>query len=508
VLFEDSYAAKFRDAYLPSGTQVLFYRKDLGIYGDSFSDQNTRKLISSYFNSSSDWVHETATGQTLSFDGSGYYLVENVVFPGLQGSPGGALLLIPRAEISTAANEIAAVLALAIFIALSLFYHVRTRKEEKTWRYSVQLILWSSVVFLAVFFVLFLQNSGFVKLERIPYQLYNSTMRLEPDAGVYDLGFEERFTVFVDTGDEEINTAAVGLRYDPQAVDVEMLDTASSSCSYFIEKTIDPTAGDIRLSCVILNDQPGQESLPLADVVVRTKRTGTFDLSFDPAETKVLANDGLGTNVLRMSQSGSYSVGNFDPTLDGTVASSSSATSSVESFVVFSPSHPNQSRWYNSPNASFVWRGKPGQVYRYSFDGQPDSIPTAAHTTEDTSVSIPVPGDGIFYFHLQLASGGPVANYRVQVDQTPPAVASIHLSSDKIVVGDVVRFSFDAQDAGSGVQNNYYVNLGNHLFLPVGSQLYVPFLVPGDQVLTLRVYDDAGNYTEKSQTVHVEPLQQ
>jgi hypothetical protein len=81
----------------------------------------------------------------------------------------------------------------------------------------------------------------------------------------------------------------------------------------------------------------------------------------------------------------------------------------------------------------------------------------------------------------------------------------VHLSSDKIVVGDVVRFSFEAEDAGSGVEQNYYVDLGNHLFLPTGSQLFVPFLEAGDHTVILRVYDEAGNYAEHTQIVHVAP---
>jgi hypothetical protein len=143
-------------------------------------------------------------------------------------------------------------------------------------------------------------------------------------------------------------------------------------------------------------------------------------------------------------------------------------------------------------------------VYAYEFDSLPDTIPSNKHTTQDSTLDVPIPGDGIFYFHLRLVSGGPVAHYRVQVDKTAPSIASIHLSSDRIVVGDVVRFSFEAKDAGSGIQQNYYVDLGNHLFLPTGSQLFIPFLEAGDQKVILRVYDTADNYTERSQIIHVE----
>ena len=78
------------------------------------------------------------------------------------------------------------------------------------------------------------------------------------------------------------------------------------------------------------------------------------------------------------------------------------------------------------------------------------------------------------------------------------------LSAERVVAGDVVRFSFLAEDSGSGIQRNYYVDLGNHLFLPIGPQLFIPFLEAGEQKVVLRVYDDAGNYSEALKTIEVE----
>ena len=51
----------------------------------------------------------------------------------------------------------------------------------------------------------------------------------------------------------------------------------------------------------------------------------------------------------------------------------------------------------------------------------------------------------------------------------------------------------------------HYIDLGDHLFLPVGSQMFIPFLEAGGtrRHNPLRVYDAAGNYSESSQVVHV-----
>ncbi len=496
---DDAYATHFRDTYLPLGTEVLFYNKQFGIYGDSFSNPETRKLINSYFNSGSEWIQNGSSGKTISFNDGRFFLIENTVFPGLEQDSAGAIIFIPRNDFSDIANIITSLLTLLIFVFFALLHHVRSRGEERGWRYYILLIFMSIPVFALAFLALHINNIGYLKLGRIPYTLYNSTLRIQPEFGIYDTDFEQRFSIVVDTGDEDINAVQVGLVFDPKAIDVKAIETASSTCSYVIENTIDTRAGIAKLACVIFKSGGERGSLPIADVVILPRRPGTFTLSFDKEETKVLASDGLGTDVLRLAQAGSYQVDNFDPTLFTTTT-----TTTKKSFVVFSPTHPNQSRWYNASTARFVWKGKAKAVYAYAFDSLPDTIPSKMHTVQDTAVNVPIPGDGIFYFHLQLVSGGPVTHYRVQADETPPSIASMHLSAEKIVVGDVVRFSFEAQDTGSGVQKNYYVDLGNHLFLPIGSQLFIPFLELGDQKVVLRVYDAAGNYSEKSQVIHVE----
>jgi hypothetical protein len=150
-----------------------------------------------------------------------------------------------------------------------------------------------------------------------------------------------------------------------------------------------------------------------------------------------------------------------------------------------------------------LWQGKPDEVYAYAFDTQPNTIPSNDKTLREWKIDIAMPGDGIFYFHLK-SSSGEVSHYRIQVDRTPPTILAMRLSAEKIYVGDVARLSFDAEDAASGVQRNYYVDLGNHLFLPVGAELYIPFIHSGEQPVTLRVYDDAGNYSQKKEIIKVQ----
>lgn len=484
-LMNDEYATRFRDSYLPKGAEVLFYTKEFGVYGASFSDPERRKLVHSYFDQGSGWAQNKSSGNTITFDGNSFYIVKNIIFPGLEQSPGGALIFLPRQDISKIVQILLSLVTSIIFIFFALKYHRHSYGEAHGWRYSIFLTAISFLIFALVSSLLYIQNSGYLKLERIPFALYNSTLRFQPDSGIYDINSEQKFKVMVDVGDEKINAVQAEIVFDPESVDVRAIEIDNSVCSYVIENQIDSLLGRARLSCVLLESKGDRDSLRIADVVVVPKKTGAFTLSFDMRETKVLASDGLGTDVLRMAQSGNYQIDVPDV------------------FAVFSPSHPNQSRWYNNSTAHFVWEGKQDAVYRYEFDSLPHTAPSDHHTIQGTSVTIPIPGDGIFYFHLQDVSGGPIIDYSIRSDRTPPSIIDMQSSSENIVAGDVVRFSFDAQDIGSGIQRNYYIDLGNHLFLPVGSNPFIPFLEVGDRKLILRVYDNANNYSERSQVIHV-----
>ncbi len=498
ILMDDKYATRLRDTGFQKGVEISFYNKQFGIYGNSFSDKETRKLITSYFNSGSDWIQNGLSGKTVFLEDGTFYMVENIVFSSLEGDQAGALIFIPRNDISAGLNLIISLLTLCTFLLFAIKSHFNSRGEEHGWRYYTLVIGISIPIIVLSFFALQLGNSGYTKLKHIPYLLYNSTLRIQPDYGIYDLDFEQKFLIIADTGDESINAVEIGLNFDPRALEVKSFRPASSTCSYVIENKIDTVNGKINFSCVLIKSGGERGSLPIAELTAAPKQVGTFILSFNE-DTKVLANDGLGTNVLRMSQAGSYRADNFDLS-----TKNENLSDTKRRFVVFSHSHPNQSKWYNDREAKFIWKGTPGAVYAYEFDSSPDTIPSKSKTLQDSTVSVQIPGDGIFYFHLQLASGGPIAHYRIQSDITPPTVTSIDLSSDKIVAGDVVRLSFQAEDITSGIQNNYYIDLGNHLFLPMGSQIYIPFVEPGNQKITLRVYDGANNYSEISRFVQVE----
>ena len=341
-----------------------------------------------------------------------------------------------------------------------------------------------------------LKNMGSLRLERSPYPLYNATLSIAPDFGIYHVGSSQNLSVVVDPGDEPVNAIEMTLTYAPEVMHVDDIDTESSPCSMVVDQSIDDEHGTLTFRCVIFDAQMYQDPFAVVVLHVTFVGEGNSDVHFVNEATSVLANDGLGTDVLRYAEDASYKSAWF--TLDD------SDSVDARSFVMFSPSHPNPSRWYPADQIQMIWiDAVPGRAYRYTLDEYPSVSVLDAPLSYAQRATFSVVEDGAYYFHLQAAEGGPIATYPIHVDMTAPRISEFLASSDVVTAGDVVRFSFGGSDASSGVQRNFYVDLGSGLLLPVSQTMYLPFLQEGDQTIRLRIYDNAGNSTEQEKTIHV-----
>lgn len=502
-LTDDDYATRFKENYLPPGVEIAFYTNQYGIYGNSFSDPVVDQRLDSYFNSSSEWINGELNEKTIFFEDGQYFLVKNEVFPGLEDSPGGVLLFIPRQDISTVANVIIGLTTAFTFLMLSLYFHLRARGEEKTWRYYLLLLVTSVVVAAMVYFTLKLQDNEFIGLSKEFYVADHLTLSLNPEFGIFDQEAEQRFSVIASGQLKEASQLDVSLLYDQTALQIKELDDTSTACSSVLQKQINEQEGRITFTC-ILSPSAQHSERTLTDIILQPIASGQASLEFDNSTTHLSDLTGsTNTDILRMTQSSSYRFEDFNYAAVG----QRSDLLAPKPLVVFSPTHPNASRWYSTRTARFVWASYSEQGFVYAFDNKPDTVPLYTHIVTDSHVEIPVPGDGVYYFHLKSLESDHVEHYRIQVDHTPPTITSLAVSSNYISVGGVLRLTVQADDAASGIQNNYYIAVDQDLWLPVGEQVLVPMTKAGTQHLAVRAFDTAGNFTEQSLNIEVKTAQ-
>lgn len=487
-LLDDNYAKKFVAEYLGHGEQLAFYTTEYGLSGTSFTDQGSKKMLSSYFNPESEWIKNGRSEDLIRLGFGKYYLVKNIVFPGLEHSPGGVLVFVPYNSIARFIQVVVVLIALLVFLMLVVCQYRHKKNKHLTSSHRLRIFSAFTVLILLIIIILSLPIDTYLKLQHLPYVLYNSTIRLQPEAGIFSKNFERNIAVLVDTGEESVNTVVLDLSYDPEILMVEAVTLNDSFCTLVIENKIDNELGKLNLTCGVPSPGFSGKSGNLANILVEPKKAGVASFIFNSG-TKVLANDGLGTDVLRFASNGSY---NIEPD---------------KSIIVFSSTHPNSERWYSNRAVDFNWSGQAlGTSYAYSFDNNPNSVPSLTSQITGSKITVTAPQDGIFYFHLAPVTAGrlgSVTTYKVQIDTTPPAELSIKASATKIQVGEVIRLAFSARDDASGLQNFYYISFGDSLFLPVGQQTYIPFTSSGAKNIKLRIYDYAGNYSEQALVIKV-----
>ena len=496
--FDDEYAFRFKERYLKKETHLIFYTKEEGIVGNTFQNEKTIQLLNTYFGIGSDLIVENLFELTeeVEIDGK-YYFVKNIVFTGIEESPGGVLIFCESHHIFQ--SLCFGTIVLLIFLLLQiLIYAFSFKNSVIRKKYNIVLIISSLIIFLIVASTSFYKlNKYTINFKKPVYIIYNSVIKFEPETDVSNRLFEKQIAIKLSTGGEAINAIEAVINYDPEAAEVLDIITTNSFCRQdsFITKTIDNENGVINIACFLPN--PGFSGLNgiLAELLIQPLKSGQFSLCFGD-ETKVLANDGLGTNVLRMTINGSYNIISYDD-----------QQNIEEPLAIFSYTHPNSARWYKRKNVHLFWPGIKGAIYKYALNNIPDFIPGEENITSKNSLSFDVNKDGIYYFHLLLEKDRgtkTIVHYKIMIDSTPPFSPIIKVSHKMIEPGEMVRFDFTAEDELSGIQKGFYVKFDEGIFLPVAPPLYMPFLNLGKYFVVIRIFDKAGNFSDSMIEINVQ----
>ena len=492
-ILDNTYATEFKKKYLKPVEQVAFYSIKDGVYGTSFNDPAIERIFKSLFSVGSNAIQGEKVGRIAGHFkiGNTIFHVVNARFADLTGPKvGGVFVLIPA---HTNAPPTVAGLAGMIFL-IFLSFHVR-KKHKTKW---IKIIILFVALFLTVGTVVASVWSvrGFLYRNPPPYTIYNSTMELYPNSNIFSGLTQQKIDIQITTGGEEINAAQASIKYDPTQVQIEEIVMDNSFCDqqFIIEKTIDNKNGTATIVCGNAGGFLADRAI-LAELIMQPLRLGEATLQFTE-DTSVLAYDGLGTNVLRTVTNGSYQfVNSFISSADNAVA-------------LFSQSHPNPTRWYNNKNVRITWiNSEPYEDFAYSLDQNPNTVPDGKKISDKTSIDLRVESDGVYYFHLTSLKSSRVkrtAHLKILIDTTPPILPEIQVSASEINIAEVLRLNFLSHgDATSGLQKNFYVQFDNGLWLPTLPQMNIPFFETGGHSISLRVFDNAGNYSDTNSEIYV-----
>jgi len=491
-LADDIYATHFANAYLPEGSEVAFYTKEYGLAGTSITIPVSKKLIEGYLKPELDIIQNDNTEKLIRLPDGKIFIVRNMFLPGVEGSAGGVLIFTQLKYINLLVIiDLLIPLAIFFIVLFKLRRHYLRRGKKISWC-CPSLDIFVIIYFLSCLTLLLFLYGNLPKFKMPVYPLYNSVLRLQPEGGIFDSRFPQRISVILDSGGEAINAIRLSLSYNPSELKVQSIDMDRSICENFILSEHNSKTGQIEMECIIPNPGFKGNGAIVGDLFFKAEPGIKQTVIRFNDDSQVLANDGLGTNVLRLA-------------VNSTIRfNADSLTAGKESLLLFSPSHPNPERWYSKKTVALSWAPSlPGRIS--AVDG----------VLEKTSASLPplqkkVLEDGTHHFTVSMRaeSGKEISeSIAVNIDTTPPETLTLSASETKIKPGGLVRFTASGKDSMSGLQRVFYLKIDDEIFFPIGQDVYIPFPQSGVYTITLRAYDKAGNYSDTSKKITVRRYQ-
>lgn len=345
----------------------------------------------------------------------------------------------------------------------------------------------------SVFLVLLLLSS----LVAIPQPSGAATASLyfSPDTASKTVGDTVTVTMKVNTGGVAINAAEATLSFSTSVLQVKSISRSGSVFSLWpVEPTYSNANGTVNFSGG--KPSPGYTGSggSLFSIVFTAKAAGTARLTISGAQ--VLANDGLGTNIVGAVGSGSVKV---------SAAVIPPPTPSTPEPVITSITNPNQDAWSSNSTISASWSGGSGVLgYNAVFDRSPGT--DAPQIDEGTThvFSRSAVEDGVWYLHVRAhytAGWSGTRHYRFQIDHTAPGAFVVSLARDPVKQG-TVTLTFATTDATSGL-DHYEMKVDDGSYAVVTSPKVLEGLLPGHHTIVVHALDRAKNFSEASTAFEV-----
>lgn len=353
-------------------------------------------------------------------------------------------------------------------------------------RSYVQPILGFLVVFALVFTVVTAQAAG------------GASLKISPNTGVYEVGSTVDVSFLLDTGGDSVNTVNADIQFPPDKLQVVNPAASTSFISLWVTApTYSNTDGTLSFAGGLPNPGIKTSAGVISTVTFRVKAAGQATVRY-AATSKVLRNDGEGTNILSSTGTATFTLKTPPPAGP----------------VVASPTHSDANQWYNNPTVQFQWEPPNGATgYSTVFDQAAKTVPPDTVSTTTTSTTVKATGDGVWYFHIKAKTAdgwGGVTDFPVQIDTTPPANFTPKLDKATMTTDESGTLRWLTTDGASGIDHYEVkqlpknVNPGeNTLFVEASSPYPIPKLPAGQYEYVVRAIDRAGNTTDGSTALTV-----
>jgi len=328
-----------------------------------------------------------------------------------------------------------------------------------------------------------------------------ATLSLSPAVGGFSVGSTFSTSILLDTKGQSINALEVSLSFPPDMLQVVSPSTGQSVIGVWTASPrFDNKNGRIELQGGIPGGITASNAL-VSTITFRVKSVGEGVVKFLD-KSRILLNDGLGTNVLNQTANAVYDFKLPPPAGP----------------VVVSDTNPDQATWYTNKTVSLRFMAESAKVegYSYILSRDPTTVPDDINEGEKNSVSYTNLADGVHYFHVKsLRAGvwGGTTHFAIKIDATPPSEFKIDIAPGSRTTSHQPVIQFLTTDALSGI-DHYDLKIvplsvpgtneeADRFFIEAVSP-YVPGTLDlGSYDVIVRAYDKAGNYQEVTENLKI-----
>ncbi len=324
--------------------------------------------------------------------------------------------------------------------------------------------------------------------------LSRAEIAFSPRSGSFEEGSNFQVPILVNTKNRSINGIEVRVNFDASKLSIVNQTGGISIIGVWVEPPkYDNTKGTASYVGVIPGGITTSSGL-VGTITFKAKASGLANVSF-ASTTKILLNDGLGTETIVDLGRASYSI----------------LPKAPEGVEVFSETHPIQSNWYNNNSPVVSWVRDTGVAgFSFEFDNKPNTIPDNTIDSDETTKSFDSLKDGLWYFHIKAIKNnvwGTTGHFLVRIDTAPPAEfkPKVEYLVAAVILTERTLVSFFTTDNLSGV-NHYEVGIidknqpltESPVFLDAESPFQVPLRENGNMEVIVRAIDNAGNVRDES----------
>jgi hypothetical protein len=330
---------------------------------------------------------------------------------------------------------------------------------------------------------------------------------LSPQTGTFFVGSTFDVSIFVNTGGNDVNTVKVDLKFDQKKLQIASPTAGRSFIAVWISQpTFSNTEGTATFRGGVPSPGINTSSGLVSTITFRAINPGEAAVSVLDS-SQALLNDGKGTNILSSVGRGVYEISIPPP----------------EGPKVFSPTHPDQNKWYSNNSPTLSWKKEEGITdFSYTLDSSFYGVPDNISEGDYTSVSYTDLEDGIWYFHIKAKKGdawGGITHYILLIDTIPPADFTLAFKPtlrSPVMTSKEPIVSFITTDSLSGL-SHYELKLVDltetlqkketGFFVEVSSPYQLSALVIGEYEVIVRAFDQAMNWQDSSKKIEVIPIE-